>query len=237
MNLIHSLPRALTAFLCLATLPLVAAPIPGLFNTGVGTNGVALANGSINTQWRLIQSADPASPGPNVIVVMDNLFPIVAGPWLASSAISKWVGPKADQSGGSAAGDYKYRITFDLTGLEASTAVISGRWSSDNAGPELLLNGVPTGFTSDGNFGGLGNSFTITTGFVDGTNTLDFLVNNAGTTANPTALRVEFLSATADLQPPPGTPPTITASPASATVGFLDPATFTVGASGSRPFT
>jgi hypothetical protein len=30
-----------------------------------------------------------------------------------------------------------YRIVFDLAGLEPSTAVITGRWTSDNAGQEF----------------------------------------------------------------------------------------------------
>ncbi|HSH16625.1 MAG TPA: lamin tail domain-containing protein, partial [Verrucomicrobiae bacterium] len=81
---------------------------------------------------------------------------------------------------------------------------------------------------------GLGNAFAITNGFVDGVNTLEFVVNNAGTTANPTALRAE-LSGTADFLAPPGTPPSIVTHPVSLSVGQLDPATFTVSAYGSRP--
>jgi hypothetical protein len=142
----------------------------------------------------------------------------------------------ANQSVGNLQGDYVYRLVFDLTGLEPSTAVITGRWTSDNVGPAVRLNGQETGFTSDGSFPLLGNPFTIASGFIDGTNTLDFVVNNAGTVANPTGFRCE-LSGTADFQPPPGTPPSITAQPASATAGLLDPATFSVGAAGSRPFT
>ena len=65
---------------------------------------------------------------------------------------------------------------------------------------QVLLNGATTGVTSDGNFGALGNAFTISTGFVAGLNTLDFVVNNAGTGINPTGVRVE-LSGTANLRP------------------------------------
>src|SRR6266542_4082952 len=208
-------------FVCLpvlAGLSLWAAPIPGLFNTGVGTNGVLLVNGAVDPHYRLLQSADTSAPGPNVFVVTDTLFPIVTGPWLASGPNSKWIAPQANQSSGNQPGDYEYRLTFDLTGLEPSTAIISGRWTSDNGGPDVLLNGVSTGATSDGNF------------------TLDFVVNNGAPEINPTGLRVE-LSGTADPQPPPGTPPSIVTQPASVTVGLLDPATFSVGASGSRPFT
>jgi hypothetical protein len=221
----------------LSVLPLSSAPIPGLFNTGVDNNRALLANSAIDPHYRLVQRADGTASGSNAFVVIDTLFPILqpAGPWLASGPNSKWIGPMANQSAGSAAGDYRYRTSFDLTGLEPNTAVITLRMSSDNALAEVLLNGASTGLSYDGNFAAFSGTLTINSGFIDGTNTLDFVVNNAGTTANPTAVRVEFLSGTADPVLPPGTPPSITAQPASMSVGFLDPATFTVGAVGSRP--
>ncbi len=232
MKIRHLFPFALCASLALSRCA-VGAPIPGLFNTGVGTNGALLASGAVDPHWRMIQSPDLSFPGPNAIVLNDAGFPIP--PWLANGPNSKWLAPQASQATGNAPGDYKFRITFDLTGLEPFTAVITGTWTSDNAGPEVLLNGVSTGFAGDGNFPVLGNAFTINSGFIDGTNTLDFVVNNASTAINPTGIRVE-LSGTADLQPPPGTPPAIAVPPASLTVGLLDVATFNVTATGSRPF-
>ena len=212
------------------------ATIPGLYNTGVDNARVTLANSAVDPHFRLIQSADPASPGPNAIVVIDTLFPIVSGPWLATSPQSKWIAPKADQSGGSSAGDYTYRITFDMTGLDLTTAVVNGRWSSDNAGTDIRLNGVSTGLTFDGNFANFSAPFTLTSGFVDGTNTLDFLVNNASTTANPTAFRAE-LSGTAELLAPPGTAPSITMNPASQSVNYGDSVLFSGQGYGSLPLT
>ena len=214
-----------------------AAPIPGLFNTGVGPTGALLPGGSVDPHYRLIQSADTSAPGPNSIVMNEGwpIAPTGGGPWLANGPNSKWISPLASQATGNAAGDYRYRIVFDLTGLEPATAVITGRWTSDNAGAGIFLNGAATGITYDGNFGAFSATFTINSGFVDGTNTLDFVVNNAGTTVNPTGLRAE-VSGTADAQPPPGTPPTITRQPSSQTNGIGDSATFSVEASGSRPF-
>jgi hypothetical protein len=69
---------------------------------------------------------------------------------------------------------------------------------------------------------------------VDGTNTLDFVVNNAGTTANPTAVRVE-LSGTAETLAPPGTPPSIITQPTNRTTQAGSSAAFSVGVFGSRP--
>jgi hypothetical protein len=215
-----------------------AAPIPGLFNSGVGANGALLPGSSVDPHYRLIQSADPSAPGPNAIVINEGwpIAPASGGPWLANGPNSKWISPLASQATGNAAGDYRYRLVFDLTGLEPSTAVITGRWTSDNAGAGIFLNGAPTGITYDGNFGAFSPVFTINSGFVEGSNTLDFVVNNAGTTVNPTGLRVE-VSGTAEAQPPPGTPPSITRQPSSQTNGLGDSVTFSVLASGSRPFT
>jgi hypothetical protein len=121
---------------------------------------------------------------------------------LTNGPASKWIAPQASQSTGNSSGTYKYRISFNLTGLEPATAAIAGHWTSDNTGPHVLLNGVPTGATSDGNFGALGNAFLINGGFLAGANTLDFVVTNAGPGINPTGVRVE-LSGTANRQLPP----------------------------------
>jgi hypothetical protein len=148
----------------------------------------------------MIQSPDAAFPGPNAIVVNDTGFPIP--PWLANGPVSKWLAPQANQSTGNQSGSYKYRISFDLTGLEPSTAVVAGHWTSDNTGPQVLLNGVPTGLVGDGNFTALNNAFAINTGFIAGTNTLDFVVTNGIPAINPTGVRGE-LSGTANLQAHP----------------------------------
>lgn len=165
-------------------------PIPGLFNTGVGANGLIAASGTVDPHWQLVQSADPSFPGPAAMVVNDTGFPI--GSWITNGPNSKWIAPQANESVGDPGGIYKYRINFDLTGLDPSSAVISGVWTSDNTGPQVLLNGVATGATSDGNFGALTNTFTFNNGFLAGMNTLDFVVTNFGPGTNPTGVRVEL---------------------------------------------
>jgi hypothetical protein len=213
-------------------LPLGAATIPGLYNTGVATNGALATAGAIDPHYKLVQSPDANFPGPIARVLTDS-YPLPS-PWMANGPASKWIAPLANQGTGNAAGDYKYRTTFNLTGLDPTTAVITGQWTSDNAGTDILLNGASTHNSQDGNFGAWAGTFTITGIFQDGINTLDFVVNNAGSSVNPTGLRVE-LSGTADPLPPPGTPPTIKLQPASQTNGLGDSAVFTVQATGSRP--
>jgi hypothetical protein len=209
----------------------LAVPLPGLFNTGVGDEGALLPAGAIDPHWRLVASADAAAPGPQARVVREG-YPIP--PWLANGAGSKWIAPQADQSRGNLPGDYTYQLEFDLGGHDPATAVLTGRWSSDNSGVEVRLNGHVTGVTYGGDFTGFSVEFTLTSGFVEGLNVLEFVVNNAGDGVNPTGFRAE-LSGTVDPLPPPGTPPTITREPEDQVVAPKEPATFSVSATGGRP--
>jgi hypothetical protein len=86
---------------------------------------------------------------------------------------------------------YVYRTTFNLAGLDPNTASISGRWSIDDYGNDIYLNGVRTAVPSAQAFGQheFFVPFTISSGFRSGLNTLDFYVFNGG---GPTGLRVEF---------------------------------------------
>jgi hypothetical protein len=82
--------------------------------------------------------------------------------------------------------------------VDLSRFRLAGGWAVDNTGTDILLNANSTGFTSAG-FGGFA-TFVITSGFSDGINSLDFLVNNAPTGVNPTGLRVD-LQGLIDLRP------------------------------------
>jgi hypothetical protein len=155
-----------------------------LGNTGVGTY-------SLTT---------PSGPGTATLVTA-----LPSPPWIPNSGTSSWIGPSGNAI--DVAGNYTYSTTFSLAGLEASTAQISGLWAGDNAGVSLFLNGSSTGITANTGSVNLGSftPFTIASsaGFVAGTNTLSFTINNIdGPGVTPTGLRVEFTSATADAIPP-----------------------------------
>lgn len=223
------------ALLLLTSVSTFGATIPGLFNTGVGTNSVILANGAVDPHYRLVQSPDTNAPGPNTFVVNDTLFPIVGtGPWLPTTSTSKWIGPQSNQSTGNRFGDYTYRIVFDLTGLDSDTAVITGRWATDNEGRDILLNGVSTGNGNSAQFTSW-TSFSISADegdrFLPGTNTLDFILNNADVTVNPTGFRAELSGTTL----PPQTPPFILMQPQSTVASLGDAASLTVNARASAP--
>jgi hypothetical protein len=158
-----------------------------VYCTGVIYAGVPAADGAVDTHYRLVSSADPACPGPNAIVVISNGWPIP--PWVGNDSNSKWVGPRRDAAKMNAPGTYTYETTFDLTGLNPATAVLTGKWATDNSGA-IRLNGVTVG-TASKTFDAF-TPFALNTDFVAGVNTLEFVVFNLGTSPNPTGLRVEI---------------------------------------------
>jgi hypothetical protein len=199
MKIFKSLmPLAVVSLLCLWMVQAEAASIPGLFNTGIDNSNALLPDGATDPHYTLITSADPSFPGPAAMVVNSSGYPIP--PWIADGPNSKWIALSANENLANTSGLYIYQTTFNLSGLNPSSAVITGQWTTDNNGANILINGISTGFTtplvafSSGFF-----PFTINSGFVAGLNTLDFEVVNApGTIPNPTGLRVE-LSGTANV--------------------------------------
>jgi hypothetical protein len=164
-----------------------ADPITSLFNTGVGANGAVLSNGDIDPHYTLISSPGYDFNGSVRVATSSNGYPI--GPWLGDDSSSAWIGPISDSYLDGPSGWYFYQTTFSLTGLDPATASITGQWSTDNEGIEILINGINTGTPADyAQFGGW-ESFHISSGFQAGVNTIDFIVNNDG---GPTGLRVEM---------------------------------------------
>ena len=156
-----------------------------LGNTGTGTYSITSA---------------PQGASTTVATVPNGAFPIP--PWFANTATSSWIAPNTFQAD-SPVGNYTYSTTFDLTGLVASTAQISGNWAGDNTGVSILLNGLATGITANAgsvNFGSF-TRFRIesTANFLAGVNTLAFTINNLdeGLGNTPTGFRAE-LAGTAD---------------------------------------
>lgn len=176
----------------------IAELVPGLFNTGVDDARVGLPSGSVDPHWTLAGSADAGFPGPAAYVLNDVGFPIP--PWMANDEISKWIAPQASQGSGNMEGDYVYRTTFSLDGFDPATTVLSGEWSSDNVGGDILVNGVSSGQANTGNFGAW-SPFRVTSGFHTGVNTIDFKVNNAPPGVNPTGFRVRNIRAVALVRP------------------------------------
>jgi hypothetical protein len=170
-----------------------AAPII-IFNTGVDAAGIPLPDGT--------------RPDPNYVLTavptgsMDTLVRTSAGgypipPWIGDDPISTWIGPYNSPFLNGQLGLYHFRTTFDLTGLNPATAVLTGQWATDDIGDIWLNGALMTGNSSL--TWSTWYPILITTGFIDGVNTLDFVVNN--TVLSYIGLRVE-ISGTADTPEP-----------------------------------
>ena len=190
-------PRLLALIVCLMVLGHLstmaeAALIANLNNTGT-SGGVALVGAGVaDPNYSLI-----VQPGAATAVTVDHtVYPIVAGPWVPNNGFSRWIGP--DQTSYGPAGNYTYRTTFTVPNTaNLSTVNVSGLWGTDDPSIDILINGNSTGNVSAG-FTSL-VPFNVTSGFVLGTNTLDFALTNAG---GPTGLRVDKIVGTYQIPEP-----------------------------------
>jgi hypothetical protein len=191
-----------------------ANPIITVFNTGVGPSGTPLPDFTIgDPHYHLIS----VPGGTTDIQVRTSAGGFPVGLWLGDNSLSAWIGPNNPSNNDPAAvgepGIFTYRTTFDLSGWVASTASIAGEVASDNWLVDVQLNGMSLGITTGFEDFGFFTPFTITTGFIDGINTLDFVVRNG---SGPTGLRVQ-MTGSADLSAGgPGTVPD-----GSATAGLI----------------
>jgi hypothetical protein len=160
-----------------------ASVITTLYNTGVDLFGVPQVNGAVETHYSLLSV--PGGTTNVRVATTANGFPLP--PWLGDNSLSAWIGPAGSSDLDGPVGIYTYRTTFDLTGFIPGTAVINGQWSMDNLGVDILINGVSISPSSTDFLSWTG--FTISSNFVAGINTLDFVINNQG---GPTGLRVEM---------------------------------------------
>src|SRR5262249_44046528 len=125
-----------------------SGPVPfAVYGTGVLSSGALAGDGSVDAHYSLISSPDPAYPGPNTVVINSGGRPSPS--WLYNVGASKWIGPRSDAGNGSAPGNYTYRTTFDLTGLNPSTAALTGRYAADDTAI-IKLNGVTVVSSSQG---------------------------------------------------------------------------------------
>jgi len=175
-----------------------ASVIPGLFATGVNNSGGLIAQGTSDPHYTLTVNLDS---GNTAYVTNGNSSQLSGGGWGADTASSQWISPKplyiSGNTASDPAGNYTYQTTFSLTGLNPATAVITGDYLVSNSLVAITLNGNTVG---SGLPSGNGNTktleyFTINSGFIAGTNTLDFEVNNSG--GQSTGIQIEALSGTA----------------------------------------
>jgi hypothetical protein len=159
--------------------------IDTLFSSGVNAEGQVLAPGQLDPHYSLTASAYSTPPPPDIsATVMAN-----HSAWLANNAISSWIGVISGPSSVSS-GSYNFRTTFDLSGMDPDTAAVALRFAADDRVNQVLLNGVDQGVSYVG-YSAFSALFNLSSGFTEGTNTLDFYTVNDSTAANPAGFRVE----------------------------------------------
>ena len=188
---------ALAAFAnaaCACATTTANAAISDLFNTGVGSSGAVLPGGTIGDPHYTLVLAPSGSTTDIRVRTSARGYPIP--PYVGDDTLSAWIGPNNDSALRGPVGNYEYHTTFMVgAGDNPATISITGRYSTDNEGVDILLNGHSTGITNKAQYTSW-SPFSITRGFVAGTNTLDFIVHNDG---GPTALRVEMTGAVATI--------------------------------------
>ncbi len=174
----------MTAILCAAAAD--SATITGLYNTGVDDGGTVLAQGVADPHYVLAGGTATTYNTGSYVQAADATY-------IAADA------------GGSQASTNPaiYTLTFSLAGLDPNSASISGLFAADNHAT-AYLNGTQIAHTDT--FSSF-TSFSATSGFLAGANTLSFSVLDDGP---PSAFEVSALHGTASLPsaaavPEPGT--------------------------------
>jgi hypothetical protein len=183
-----------------------AGPLDTLFNTGVDASGAVLPDGTVgDPHYTLISIPAPTPPIQSTTDIRIRDYAAYGdtspyGPgypmwqYVGDDSKSRWIGPNSvsmiDDGDGTGihpyywfdgpVGDYLYETTFDLTGFDPATAIITGQWSTDDFGVDILINGHSTANVNNTPYTQW-TPFSITSGFVTGMNTLDF-----GRGSNPT---------------------------------------------------
>jgi len=177
----------LVSVLCVA---LVNCDSISIFGTGVNNDGTTTAGGFVDPHYNIVSSPSSSSPVP-AYVDFDT------SPWAyADHSNSQWIGPSQRSEDSFPVATYVYQTTFDLTGLDPSTASLHGVIAADD-NVDIILNGVDTGAGCTACYNS-GTSFAINGGFISGVNTLKFSVFNSG---GPSGLQVAIAGNANTLDP------------------------------------
>jgi len=107
--------------------------------TGLNSSGTLQTSGdSVDANWTYQDPAASPTTGSAKVVT-----PASAdwGPqWIGNGPLSDWIAPNPDTTNNGPA-PYSFTTTFNLTGYDLSSVVISGGWAVDDAGT-LALNGT-----------------------------------------------------------------------------------------------
>lgn len=160
--------------------------ITDLYNTGVDNARQVLGDSVADSHYTLATyPAGTVTPG--VTTPNKDLAPIN---WVANTQTARWIGPNTASSTGPV-GDYSYTTTFTLPSF--SEASIVGQIAVDDRITDILVNGVSVGNPVPLSSWTTIQRFSISTGFVVGTNTIEFKLHSIG---GPTGLQIDNISGT-----------------------------------------
>ena len=193
-----SIKKTLVAVL-VTLMPIAAFSQAQVYNLDLKNTGAEIVNGVDNnyTVQYLSGNISTSNLTGNASLITHSSY--------VTSPVAKWINPQGVP--GTPLGtvsEWAYSTTFDLQNADLSSVVINGRWSADNIGLKILVNGIDVGFPAVGplvnshaaTFTGWTN-FNITNSnsvFIGGINTLTFMVKDTGVQMG---LIVEFGQATA----------------------------------------
>jgi len=160
--------------------------ITDLYNTGVDNARQVLGDSVADSHYTLATyPAGTVTPG--VTTPNKDLAPIN---WIANTQTARWIGPNTASATGPV-GDYSYKTTFTLPSF--SEASIVGQIAVDDRITDILINGVSVGNPVPLSSWTTIQRFSISTGFVVGTNTIEFKLHSIG---GPTGLQIDNISGT-----------------------------------------
>jgi hypothetical protein len=158
-------PRSTDLFECIYFIA-NAGLAPQVVQPTVYSTGPFQHQGDIDPHWQLTLSADPGATAPGLMYVISDAE-IAANPtWVTAPVNTRWIGVRG--GGTAAAGSYKTVLNFNWPTL---TGTITGFAAADNSFT-LKFNGATVIAISDPAYLAL-HAFSITTGFLQGTNTLE----------------------------------------------------------------
>ena len=157
-----ALSMALVAALSTSAHALHSVNVGPLYNTGVNSNGLSLANGAIDQHWLVNPTGEntetPANTQPTAAT---SAFGFPIPPWLGDDHKSDWIAPNASLMGPNApdgTAGFIYSTTFDVS--SAGTITISGGAGADNGVLDVQINNGPLqAFSNPSGFGGAGSVF------------------------------------------------------------------------------
>jgi hypothetical protein len=195
--------RKILKTLVLATAILVTSGIGYADSFSINNTGAGITPTNPDPNWTVTTNPTPGST--NAFVTDTSGYPF--GPWIADTAIYGWDSPQPSYTDGetdSPNTNYYYTTTFDLTGLDPTSASLQFQFAVDDALVAVILNGNTLGGFPAGVLDTLSVTQTINSDFVSGVNTITFeTFNGPAASTNPTGLLVDFTSATANSAPEP----------------------------------